>query len=242
MRDRLLRMSKSQTWKLDEVESAGRENLDPVHVSRYDDKEDSGAPGEVALLRQWGLGPDSIVVDLGAGTGQFTIEAARHCARVIAVDVSPVMLDRLRSKVSAEALDNVDIVQAGFLSYEHEGPPADIVHSRWALHHIPDFWKVQALARARRALRADGLLHLSDIVYSFEPSQADQYLRAWCDSLPVDAPDGEWRRADIEEHVRDEHSTYNWLLESMIEKTGFTIERSAYSDDKFFADYLARAV
>jgi hypothetical protein len=44
------------------------------------------------------------------------------------VDVSPIMLDRLREK--AAGLGNVDVVQAGFLSYEHSGAPADFVYSR----------------------------------------------------------------------------------------------------------------
>src|SRR4029450_8403025 len=46
-------------WLLDEVAVAGRENLDPAHVARYDAKEDAGAAAEVALLGGLGLGPDS---------------------------------------------------------------------------------------------------------------------------------------------------------------------------------------
>lgn len=29
-----------------------------------------------------------------------------------------------------------------------------------------------------------------------------------------------------EEHVRDEHSTFTWLLEPMIERAGFAIEQA----------------
>ena len=47
-------------------------------------------------------------------------------------------------------------------------------------------------------------------------------------------------RSDIEEHVRDEHSTFTWLLEPMIERAGFRIERADYSDDGIFAEYIAR--
>ena len=54
---------------------------------------------------------------------------APKCARVVAVDVSPVMLDRLRAMVEASRLTNIDIVQAGFLTYEHEGDRVDFVYS-----------------------------------------------------------------------------------------------------------------
>ena len=64
----------------------------------------------------------------------------------------------------------------------------------------------------------------------------------WCAILPDGAPEGEWVRSDIAEHVRGEHSTYSWLLEPMIERSGFRIDSADYSDDGFLADYIATAV
>ena len=52
----------------------------------------------------------------------------------------------------------------------------------------------------------------------------------------------EWLRAEIEEHARDEHSTFTWLLEPMMVRAGFEIERAEYSVDGFSAQYIARAV
>jgi len=103
-------------WILDELASAGRENLDVDHVDRYDQKEDARADTEIALLARLGLGNQSTVVDLGAGTGQFAVAVAPRCARVVAVDVSPVMLDVIRTKVSTSGLSNVEVTEAGFLS------------------------------------------------------------------------------------------------------------------------------
>ncbi len=233
-------MERSPDWLLDEVASAGRENLDPEHVARYDDKEDAGAAAEVALLVTLGLGADSVVVDLGAGTGQFTLAAAPVCSRVIAVDVSPVMRSALGARVAAAGASNVEVVAAGFLTYDHAGPPADFVYSRFALHHLPDFWKVLALRRMRAICRAGAVLRLSDVVYSGEAESVEERLTAWCDAFD-DAPDGGWTRADVVEHIRDEHSTFAWLLEPMIERSGFTIEQREYSHDGIFARYLARA-
>lgn len=229
-------------WMLDEVASAGRENLDPVHVARYDAKEDAGAAGEVALLSAWGLGRGAVVVDIGAGTGQFTLAVAPMCERVVAVDVSPVMLDALRARVEAAGLANVEVVPAGFLSYEHHGPPADFVYSRYALHHLPDFWKGVALARIRRMLRPGGVLRLRDVVYGFDPGEATDRIEAWCATGGAEARvDGDWTRAELEEHVRDEHSTFTWLLEPLIRRCGFTIERAEHSEDGIIAAYVLRA-
>ena len=220
--------------------TAGRENLDAGHVARYDAKEDAAPAGEVALLRELGLDRGSVVVDIGAGTGQFAVAAAPECARVVAVDVSPVMLTSLRARVSAARLSNVEVVQAGFLTYDHGGDLADFVYSRNALHHLPDFWKAVALARIRRMLRPGGVLRLWDAVYNFEPATAEDRIEAWCATGGSDV-ESDWSRGELEEHVRDEHSTFTWLLEPMIQRSGFEIEDAAYSGDGVFARYLARA-
>ena len=211
-----------------------------AHVERYDAKEDASAAGEVALLAGRGLTGDSVIVELGAGTGQFTVAVAPACARVIAVDVSAPMLRRLEDKVAALGLANVELVQAGFLTYVHAGAPADFVYSRFALHHLPDFWKAVALDRARRMLRPGGVLRLWDVVYDFEPDQVEDRLEAWC-ATGGDSVEDEWSRAELEEHVRDEHSTFTWILEPMLRRCGFEIATAEHSDDGVFAKYLLRA-
>ena len=146
-----------ESWIPDELATAGRENRDPAHVARYDAKEDAGAEGEVARLLAAGLPERATVVDLGAGTGQFSLAVAAHAGRVVAVDVSPAMLERLEANIERAGASNVECVHAGFLTYEHAGEPADLVYSRYALHHLPDFWKAVALSRAAAML---SLIHI----------------------------------------------------------------------------------
>lgn len=222
-------------WQIDEIASIGRENLDPDHVARYDEKENAAASREVALLQSLGFEPESVVVDVGAGTGQFALEAAEAFDRVVAVDPSPVMLARLRDSVEQRG-STLEVVEGGFLTYEHQGAAADVVYSRWALHHLPDFWKSIALHRIRAMLPAGGLLRLSDVVFSFDIEEAEDRIEAWCAAIGAD--DTEWTRDDAEEHVREEHSTYSWLLEPMIVAAGFKIREAEYSDDRFLAEYL----
>jgi hypothetical protein len=137
-------------------------------------------------------------VDIGAGTGQFTLQASPRCGRVVAVDVSPAMLNALHSMVQDHGLCNVAVV------------------------------------------RPSGVCRLSDVVFSFEPSEAADRIEAWCATDGLDGGD-EWTRAELEEHVRDEGSTYTWLLEPMIERCGFHIEEAAYSEDGILAAYVLRA-
>ncbi len=195
--------------------------------------------GEVRLLRSLGLDTRSTVLDLGAGTGQFTLAVAPSCARVIAADISPVMQERLRAKVEASGHGNIECISAGFLTYEHCGEPVDFAYSRYALHHLPDFWKAQALVRIGDFMRPEAVLRLWDVVYGFQPDEAEERIESWC-ATGAAGIETDWTRAELEEHVRDEHSTFTWLLEPMIERSGFRIDDADYSPDGMFAKYVLR--
>ncbi|MDV2981596.1 UNVERIFIED_CONTAM: class I SAM-dependent methyltransferase [Actinomycetes bacterium ARC8] len=236
----MLAVMSSPSWYPNEVALAGRENLDMEHVARYDGKMDSSAKDELAILKKYGLNAQSTVIEFGAGTGQFTVEAARACARVVAVDVSPPMLAYLEKKLSDQDLTNVTLVNAGFLSYTQPASQADFVYSRYALHHLPDFWKAIALDRMRKLLSPGGICRLWDVVYDFNPGEATGRIEAWC-SQGGASIDGEWSRDEFEEHIRDEHSTFRWLLEPMIQRAGFDIVEFQYTAETFDAKYVLRA-
>jgi ubiquinone/menaquinone biosynthesis C-methylase UbiE len=207
---------------LDELAHAGSEHLDASFIIGYDKKQGYPDPTEdLAAFEGHGLGPSSRVVDLGAGTGQFAIAAARHFGHVTAVDVSPAMLAALREKGSAAGLSNLDFVNAGFLSYTRQ-EPADGIYTRNALHQIPDFWKGLALQRIADMLRPGGVLRLRDLIYDFQPGQARDIFDGWFAKAAADPAEG-YTAADYAEHIRTEFSTYRWLLEPMLAAAGFDI-------------------
>ncbi len=223
-------------WFPDELTHAGSEHLDPAYVPGYDRKANTDPAEDIALLRTLGLCERHTVVDLGAGTGTFTLADAPHCRRVIAVDVSSPMLARLEEKAGQRGIANIRCVQAGFVSYEHEGDPADVVYSRNALHHLPDFWKAIALHRIATMLKPGGIFRLHDLVYSFDTGDAGRVLEAWFAGAAADPADG-WTRAELETHVCNEHSTFSWLLEPMIERAGFAIQDAVHSPVGTYAAY-----
>jgi ubiquinone/menaquinone biosynthesis C-methylase UbiE len=207
---------------LDELAHAGPEHLDDTFIVGYDRKQGYPDPAEdLAAFEEHGLGPASRVVDLGAGTGQFAIPAARRFGHVTAVDVSPAMVAALREKASAAGLANLDFVNAGFLSYPQK-EQADGVYTRNALHQVPDFWKALALQRIADMLRPGGVLRLRDLIYDFQPGQAGAIFDGWFTNAAADPAEG-YTAADYAEHIRTEFSTFRWLLEPILAATGFEV-------------------
>ena len=93
--------------------------------------------------------------------------------------------------------------------------------------------------RLGQFMRPQAVLRLWDVVYSFQPDEAEERIESWC-ATGGTGIETDWIRAELEEHVRDEHSTFTWLLEPMIERAGFRIDEADYSVDGIFASYVLR--
>ena len=112
--------------------------------------------------------------------------------------------------------------------------------SRNALHQLPDFWKGIALTRIAGMLAPGGVVRLHDLVFDFEPAEADEHIAAWLAGA-VDDPARGWTADELAEHVRLEHSTYSWLFEPMLERTGFAILDRSYRR-RAYGQYTLRAI
>jgi precorrin-6B methylase 2 len=93
--------------------------------------------------------PGSTVLDIGAGTGAWTVLLARHVRHVTAVEPSLAMIEVLRENLAAEGLSNVDIVQGHWPEVRVE--PHDFslcAHAMYGCADLPGF--VQAMQAATR--------------------------------------------------------------------------------------------
>jgi hypothetical protein len=121
---------------------------------------------------------------------------------------------------------------------KHEGAAPDFIYTRNALHHLPDFWKGTALTRIAALLPRDGIFQLRDLVFSFDRPQVEGGLANWLQTAAANRPGDVWTRTELERHLRDEHSTFTWLLEPMIERAGFDILTADYEPAGAYTNYL----
>jgi putative AdoMet-dependent methyltransferase len=189
----------------------------------------------VEILDFLALQPGQFVLEIGTGTGEFALAAAGRCRRVYAVDLSAGMLSYAEKKAGVRGVSNVEFLQGGFLTYNHQGAPLDAVVSQIALHHLPDFWKQIALLRMAGMLAKGGKLCLRDVVYSFDPRSHEKFLDEFISKAAEKA--GPQFAGRISDHVRNEYSTMDWIMQGMIERAGFEIEMATRRYG-FFSLYL----
>jgi len=212
-------------WLFDEAAHVGVDYADRGVVAGYDAQHEGfrDYEGEAEkIVAALGLSEESTVLDMGCGTGGLSVGLARRCRHVYAVDVSQAMLDVLAGKLEALGLSNVTARPAGFLTYEHVGEAPDAVVANITLHHLPDFWKQIALCRLRDLLKPGGKMYLADVVFGFEPRVYQEAIGAWLDGMRELA--GPRMADESVVHVRDEFSTWEWVMAGMLERAGFCIE------------------
>ena len=129
------------------------------HAAAYLARADSiphRSAGEAVLLEE--LPRDvSRVLDLGSGDGRLLdiVLRARAGAAGVAVDFSPLMLDRLRARFADDA--RVEIVAHNLDDALPELGTFDAVVSSFAIHHLTDVRKRQLYGEIWRAVRSGGV-------------------------------------------------------------------------------------
>jgi hypothetical protein len=150
------------------------------------------------------------------------------------------MLAVLRARLQEIDLRNVEVVQAGLLSYRHSDVNADaqvdFIYARHCLHQLPDFWKALALRHFAMLLRPGGVLRVRDLLLGCEPDNVSPIVEAWLANAAPSADVG-WTRDELETHLREEYSTFTWLFEPMLQHAGFSVQAATYADSRPYAAY-----
>jgi SAM-dependent methyltransferase len=157
--------------------------MDPeAHAARFDEKadeyDDGGSPEYRACVQHVvehardALGTDDVVLDLGTGTGAIALRLADDAGRVVGRDVSEGMLAEARGKADEHGLENVAFGE-GRLRAPNDDGPVDVVVSNFAMHHLSDDEKREAIA-VLDDLDPDRVV-LGDVMLFGEPDPSEPF-------------------------------------------------------------------
>ncbi len=214
-------MQAAAEWQWDEFQQVGTDYARLEEVEAYDARMASAR--DVATenredLDALALPKGAAVLDIGCGTGRFARAALARGLKAAAADISPMMLEYLRKKAADEGLPEPETQHAGFLTMQFPDASFDGAASTLALHHLPDIWKLVALKRVAKALKPGGQLILRDVVFSLQgQEEPDACFSRFVSSL------GDLIRPGAVRHVKQEFSTFDWIMEGLLERGGFRI-------------------
>ena len=219
-------------WYYNEFKQTGVNFENEDEVKQYDEKYKKVRNLDLeaeSISTAVGLKPDSIILEIGTGTGEIATRLSKQCKKVYACDVSETMLNYASNKAKNYGLKNIEFIHSGFLNYEIEPESCDAVITQLALHHLPDFWKSVALNRINNTLKEGGRLYLLDSILSFETLRYDESISNVIDLAKKTV--GERLASEIIVNIRDEFPTYDWIIEGLIKKNGMKIiSKTKYTD------------
>lgn len=133
-------------------------------------------------LRLTRLQPGERVLDVAAGSGALSLQAARRGAQVLATDFAPGMVERLRERAAMEGLSLDAAVMDGQNLRVPEGS-FDAAYSNFGLIFFPD--RLAGFRGMRRALRPGGRA----AVAAWPPAERVDWFAAFGRALAEVAPD-----------------------------------------------------
>ncbi len=141
-------------------------------------------------------------LDAGCGAGHASMAIAPYSRRVVALDLTPHMLEQVEQLAAERGFSHIETRQGDVEQIPFGDNSFDLVISRYSAHHWPD--PLTALQECARVLKPGGRFILSDTVSPEEPAH-DTFLQTF--ELLRDAS-----------HVRD-HTLAQW--QAMFERNGF---------------------
>jgi SAM-dependent methyltransferase len=146
------------------------------------------------------LKPGMTVLELGCGTGTFARELARSGADVVAIDVSPELLEIARANYSAP---NVHYQTENAYALSYPDAAFDSVVGSSVLHHLE---VEEALRNIYRVLKPGGTIFFTE-PNMLNPQIAVQKNVPWIKRKLGDSP--------------DETAFFRWRLRCLLEQTGY---------------------
>jgi len=146
------------------------------HATDYDESQDSPEYRACVDLVVGHAAPDAddVVLDIGTGTGAIALSVADSAGRVLGRDISEGMLEQAREKAAERSVETVEFGEGRFRDPQvPEGTAVDIVTSNFAMHHLSDAEKREAID-VIAALEPRRIV-LGDVMFFGEPNPEDPF-------------------------------------------------------------------
>ena len=154
------------------------------------------------ICARLGINQNSVIADLGCGSGLLTYELAQFSNNVIGLDISHNMIEIAKAKLKS---DKINWVEADIDAYEFPRQSIDALIAYESFHLFPNIDKL--IKNSLNWLKPSGILSMGWCVYCWEILLKDEIISVFQDYGVIW---GEWGyqrfekfRTIIDEHMSD---------------------------------------
>jgi ubiquinone/menaquinone biosynthesis C-methylase UbiE len=127
------------------------------------------------LARLVGANANDRAADLASGPGTLALRFAKHVRWIVAVDLTPAILQRAQRSAKADAIENLFCALGDARALPFANASLDVVVTSYSLHHIPDPERV--IHEMARVLRRGGRAGVLDMLVPEDQRAAERRNR-----------------------------------------------------------------
>lgn len=136
-------------------------------VERFESPERDAYQMPEQVLNTLGDLKGKTIMDIGAGSGYFSVKLAKHAGQVIAADVSKEFQEFLKQRIKKENINNISLRLLPFDSPELKDGEVDMVFISNTYHHIDH--RPRYFSLVKKGIKSGGSLVIIDYVKSDIP-------------------------------------------------------------------------
>ena len=129
-------------------------------INRFESKERDEYQQPHKVMQYLGNINGKAIMDIGAGTGYFSVKLAKHGANVIAADVNDEFQTFLKKRIEDNKIENITLRKIPFDSPDLKDNEVDMVLIVNSYHHIDN--RAEYFAKVKKGLKNDGELVVID--------------------------------------------------------------------------------
>lgn len=158
--------------------------------------------GAIEILDGWDIGRDKTLLDIGCGSGQTAIPAAKNGARVTGIDIAENLIEHARQRAREAGLDvRFDVGDAEDLPYDEDS--FDVAISLIGAMFAPRPERV--VAEFARVLKPGGKLHMANWTAASMPGQMFKCVARFVPPPPGLTPPVLWGdEATVKQRLADD--------------------------------------
>lgn len=153
-------------------------------IKRFESRERDDYQQPEKVLAYLGDLKGKTIIDIGTGSGYFSVKLAQKAEKVIAADVNQEFLDHVQTRIDKDGLKNVELRKIPYDSPLLKDSEVDMIFIVNTYHHIEN--RSDYFAKAKKGLKENGELLIIDFFKTQSPVGPPVEMKVAIDEVIAD--------------------------------------------------------